>query len=318
MIIRNGQQERAFHDKTKFPLKGAHLDVECRACHGPFPGERAKFKGLQFEKCVDCHPDGHEGQLGDPKKMPDCDECHGLDGFQPVKFGVDMHEGTRYPLTGAHTAVACDACHTATPALAKAIPRPVEAMLKKKHRKELFSFAALAYVKAFDKCEACHADEHKGQFADEKKGCASCHQVARWSSLKFNHDTDSRYPLTGAHAKVECQKCHYPAEKGLSVKYRPLETGCKSCHEDAHAGQLGNGCEKCHLTDAWKKVSFVHQPPNTRFGLDGKHSPLACDACHKKVEVAKGVLAARYKPLPLTCEGCHSDFHQGAFKGFEP
>ena len=26
----------------------------------------------------------------------------------------------------------------------------------------------------------------------------------------------------------------------------------------------------------------------------------------------------RYKPLPLACEGCHADFHRGAFKGYQP
>ena len=33
-----------------------------------------------------------------------------------------------------------------------------------------------------------------------------------------------------------------------------------------------------------------------------------------EVPVARGVTAVQYRGLPRTCEGCHSDFHQGAFK----
>ncbi|MFT3835665.1 MAG: hypothetical protein QM723_01540 [Myxococcaceae bacterium] len=318
-IIRNAAQDRAFHDKTRFPLKGAHLDVACKDCHGPWPGQAPKFKGLSFEKCSDCHPDAHEGQLADPKKktMPDCDACHGLDGFTPVKFGVEEHKATRYALEGSHTVVACDGCHEKNPQLSRQIPKPIELMLKKKRRKELFSFTQLAFSKTTDKCESCHADEHKGQFADEKKACSVCHQVTKWAALKFDHDKDSRYPLTGKHAQVPCSQCHW-APPGQTAKYRPVETACKSCHEDVHAGQLGAECEKCHQTSDFRKVSFDHRPPNTRFALDGKHAPLACDACHKRVLLKGGVGAVLYKPLPLGCEGCHKDFHQGAFKGFEP
>ena len=148
-------------------------------------------------------------------------------------------------------------------------------------------------------------------------GTGHIRQERFFLQLKFDHDKDSRYPLTGKHAKVVCSKCHW-APAGQLVKYRPVETACKNCHEDAHAGQLGTECEKCHNTKDFKAVSFEHQPPNTRFALDGKHAPLKCDACHKKVQVGGGKTAALYKPLPLNCEGCHSDFHQGAFKGFEP
>jgi hypothetical protein len=322
LIIRNAAQDRAFHEKTKFPLKGAHLDVACKDCHGPWPGlQGPKFKGLKFQNCSDCHADAHEGQLMDPKKktMPDCDVCHGLDGFAPVKYGIEEHKATRYPLEGSHTVVPCDACHEKNPQLQRQIPKPVELTLKKQHRRELFSFAQLVLTaKATDKCESCHEDAHKGQFADEKKACTGCHQVARWSQLKFNHDTDSRYPLTGKHKAVVCSKCHWPPAPGAPAKYRPLETACKNCHEDAHAGQLGTECEKCHTTTDFKAVNFNHQPPNARFGLDGKHAPLKCDACHKQVAIGGGKSTVLYKPLPITCEACHSDFHQGAFKGFEP
>jgi hypothetical protein len=30
------------------------------------------------------------------------------------------------------------------------------------------------------------------------------------------------------------------------------------------------------------------------------------------------VRVVRYKPLPSRCQGCHADFHQGAFRGYVP
>ncbi len=319
MIIRNASQERAFHDKTRFPLKGEHLDAACTSCHGPWPGRPAKFKGLQFDQCSDCHPDGHLGQLS---KVPVCDNCHTVEGFLPVRFGLTQHKTTRFPLDGAHATVGCLACHPRSAALESKIPVLVRTDLKKKKRPELFSFAVFDFKVPLDHCDSCHADAHAGQFKD--KACTTCHGQQSFSALDFDHDKDSKYPLTGKHAKVECEKCHAPDKKGGPVKYRGLLTACSSCHADVHAGQLAPSrgavteCDRCHETKGFKPAKFAHEPPFTKFLLEGKHATLACEACHKPVKVAGGVTAVRYKPLPQSCEGCHSDFHQGAFQGFEP
>ena len=79
-----------------------------------------------------------------------------------------------------------------------------------------------------------------GQFNDEL--CSKCHQVAAWSTLKFDHDKDSRFPLEGAHRKAACGSCHLgeawdadkPGEK--VVRYQPLPLKCAGCHPDAHVG----------------------------------------------------------------------------------
>jgi len=98
---------------------------------------------------------------------------------------------------------------------------------------------------------------------------------------------------------------------------------CAGCHADVHAGQLAvkgaTDCARCHdAANPWKeKLRFDHQK-DSRYKLDGKHKPLACDKCHPVVQVAKGVEARRYRPLPLECQGCHDDHHKGAFRGFKP
>lgn len=326
-ILRNATTERQFHEKTKFPLKGAHLDVDCVSCHGPFPGQKPKFKGLKHETCQDCHADAHMGQLVVNGKQPDCVACHTEQGFMPPKYGVLEHGKTRYPLEGAHQVVPCATCHEPTPALRAKIPKAVLVDLKKKKHQELFSNALFDFSKPLERCDSCHTDVHERQFKDLK--CDTCHGLTSFTKVRFDHQKDSRYPLEGAHLKVACEKCHFASGPNEPVRYKPLELTCRGCHLDVHAGQFTLSgvegrvqpakCETCHLLESWKKqLRFVHRPPFTDFVLDGQHEKAKCESCHRKVTVARGVTANQYKGLPLTCEGCHSDFHQGAFKGFEP
>ena len=320
-LLRNATQERAFHEKTRFPLTGAHLDVDCKACHGPWPGQKAKFKGLAFETCGACHADAHEGQLGPGAdgRVPDCKACHGDQSFSPARFGLSEHVRTAYPLEGAHQAVPCASCHPPTPQLKARIPRPVLADLKRRRREEHFSVARFDFAKPTAACESCHADPHAGQFS--RRPCTQCHQVSSFSTLTFDHRADTRFPLEGAHARVTCAQCHVAPRPDAPIVYTPLPTTCAGCHADAHAGQLTGGgrrCETCHQVDAWKTLRFEHAPPFTDFRLDGQHARARCEACHRPVQVATGVSTVQYRPLPTRCEGCHADFHRGAFQGFEP
>ncbi|MFZ5470174.1 MAG: cytochrome c3 family protein [Myxococcota bacterium] len=323
-ILRNAAQERSFHEKTRFPLKGAHIDVECRACHGPFSGRPAKFKGLAFSTCSTCHFDAHLGQLAKKGRRPLCEDCHTVDGFLPARFGLEAHAKTSWPLEGAHQTVACNACHPRFLPLADQVSTAQRKQLRKDHRAELFSLARLDIPRA-DRCETCHPDVHAGQFGKREGGCTGCHRLSSFSDLAFSHDKDTRFPLTGAHTRAACGSCHTPSvEKGVkTVRYRPLETACGGCHTDVHAGQFAppgqpTDCTKCHQTESFAKTLFVHDVPFTEFKLDGKHASLECRACHREVKVGRGVTAVRYRPLPSTCEGCHSDFHRGEFQGFEP
>ncbi len=318
-IIRNSAKERGFHDKTNFPLKGAHLDVDCNSCHGGFPGVPHKLKPIAHDLCTNCHADAHEGQLTVNGRLPDCTKCHSEQGFAPAKFSLADHAKTKYALEGAHQVVACASCHPPTPALKAKIPKPVLVDLRRRHREELFSTAMFDFTKPAEKCESCHTDVHKAQFKD--KACDSCHQVASFKKVKFDHQKDSRYPLESGHVKVACEKCHFAPNAKEAVKYKPLDQACKSCHADVHAGQFATApqsCETCHAATSWKNLRFKHEPPFTKFVLDGQHAKAKCEACHKPLEVATSVKAVQYKPLPQTCEGCHSDFHKGEFKGFEP
>ncbi|MBZ4418602.1 cytochrome c3 family protein [Myxococcus sp. RHSTA-1-4] len=324
--IRNAQQDRAFHDKTRFPLRGLHVDVDCKSCHGPFPGRPRRFKGLAFSTCESCHVDAHLGQLaGADGRTPPCEQCHSVEGFSPARFGVEQHAKTQYPLMGSHLAVACDDCHREEPKLAHKAAAERQAPSRKgpspRFSLMLFDFPS----PGASRCESCHADPHAGQFTS-KAECATCHQVDSFHALRFQHDRDSRFPLTGKHASVTCESCHRTVvEKGRElVRFRPMETACASCHEDVHAGQFApapgqpTDCTRCHDTASFKPAGFAHSPPFTDFVLQGKHADVPCERCHRPVQVGSGLEVRRYEGLPRDCAGCHADAHHGAFQGFQP
>ena len=286
-----GSGERAFHEKTRYPLRGAHVDAACKGCHGEKP---AVYKNLRFETCNACHADAHFAQLSG-----DCSACHTVNGFRPARYELADHR--RWPLQGAHGAVACLLCHPRELSLARAAQRPL--------RKTLVSLSRFHTPGDTQRCETCHEDAHQGQL--KPKACAECHAVEGFAPARFDH-AKARFPLEGAHAQAACALCH-TAVKGV-VRYRPLETACASCHADQHAGQFAEACTACHTAAAWKPVSFEHAKV---FPLEGKHAQAECAACHRAVE-AGGVKIARYRGVPRTCEGCHVDVHQGAFQGVTP
>lgn len=326
--IRDALKERAFHEKTRFVLKGRHLEVLCASCHGPFPGQKLKLKGLAFEKCGDCHPDGHLGQMSPPPagKLQSCERCHTVEGFRPATFTLEQHDQTRYRLEQAHRVVACNGCHAEEPRLAARLPRAVEQELRRNKRPLLVSYATFDFPKQLERCEVCHADIHAGQLAERAGGCPACHRQSSWAELFFDHERDSRFPLVGKHKEAQCGSCHSPQRIGSlrAVRYKPLPLACGECHPDSHAGQLApssgapTDCGRCHAPSGFKPSKLVHGEPFTSFRLEGKHQKVACEKCHPAVDTGRGVKVTRYKPLPGRCSGCHEDFHRGEMKGFEP
>lgn len=321
-----------FHDRTRFPLRGAHAKVQCKSCHGPFAGmKRAKFKGLAFELCTDCHVDSHLGQISlRPEGKKTCDRCHTIDSFIPADYDVADHARTRYPLKGGHEAVPCASCHPKSQTLLEKIPSSVRKKLKAQGRREQFSVAIFKIGKPLDRCETCHVDPHMGQFqrGNPPKSCADCHQISSFRETNFDHDRDTRYKLTGKHEKVACNSCHITESRsGKEVcVYRGLGMSCEDCHVDVHVGQFAkkpgekSPCKNCHTTEAFKGGTlFDHGDPRfTRFGLTGKHASVKCERCHRTVTVAENQKAVRYKPLPVQCVGCHADPHRGAFRKYYP
>jgi hypothetical protein len=207
-----------------------------------------------------------------------------------------MHQKNRFPLTGAHLAVACNECH-----------KPTE--LSSAAR---FHFAALA-------CTTCHEDVHRGQFADrmtartgsgQQSGCEACHSTRDWHDMsRFNHDT-TQFALVGTHRAVSCTECHRPPNLErtmLHVQFTEATTACNGCHENPHAQQFGTRaqrCETCHDSHKWKPSLFDHE--KTAFSLKGGHQDVPCSACHVNKRMVDGAAVLFYKPTPTQCSDCHT------------
>lgn len=210
------QKNNFNHDEdTHFSLQGIHKTLSCPACHTDEQKTIKKHNLTPKEEvrnCYDCHQlaDPHNNQLG--KK---CQNCHQQENWQKnVTFN---HDFTLFPLTGAHQLQVCSSCH------------------------ESADFT----IKAF-KCDDCHSsdDFHQGVLGNK---CGNCHNSASWTSWQFDHQTQTKFSLTGAHQQLECEACH------TNDLVKPLfpAKACVACHEndDAHDGAFGRNCQQCHKTD---------------------------------------------------------------------
>ncbi|MGO9481189.1 MAG: cytochrome C [Candidatus Kryptoniota bacterium] len=283
------------HSKTSFPLLGKHAGVKCAQCHESDPRKRNVSGGfgfhiVRFQLCSDCHSDGHAGQFADRPDKGKCESCHTVAGWTLATYTIADHQKGRFVLDGAHLAVPCSECH----------------LLNKVKAPSTMQFHWNGSIK----CITCHADTHKDQFkAEMTNGCKTCHITDSWASLpNFSHNK-TKFPLRGAHAKVECSKCHVkPVDPWLPIKYVGLDTACSSCHSDEHQGQFqlegSTDCARCHIADSWHKLIFNHDTQSS-FALTGKHADVPCSKCHASV-VMNGKETVKYKPLGNKCTDCHS------------
>jgi hypothetical protein len=319
------------HQKTKFPLEGAHGKVLCAACH---PGE--KYKETPKE-CAACHKidDVHAGRYGTK-----CATCHTSVEWKKPRFD---HEKTKFPLRDKHVDVACDSCHTGDLYKEKA-PLTCNGCHKNddvhrgkngvkceschdqkgwnSNRFDHNAKSAFPLVGGHAKlqCESCHKgdiykvkldmacyschkgdDKHRGELG---KQCESCHNQKSWSQrIRFDHDL-TQFPLIGLHAAAPCEACHVSG-----ADYKGTASSCVRCHadDDKHKKTLGEQCADCHTPNAWAVWKFNHDK-QTKLKLTGKHAGLQCVACHrtpmgKKVEQS------------ASCSACHrkDDVHMGRF-----
>jgi hypothetical protein len=213
----------AQHQKSRFPLAGAHLAVTCAECHtAGRPAYAEKVVAYRFadRTCTACHKDPHKGQFDQrmAEKRPNgsafgCEACH------TVKSWADMpnfdHAKTSFPLRGAHLKVACDQCH-----------KPAESSGK---------LSEASFRSAPTACSGCHDDVHAGQFlkAGQPAPCEGCHTVDHWKPSLFNHEIQTDFSLQPAHKNVACGDCHknFRLNGGKRVLlYKLAPRQCASCH----------------------------------------------------------------------------------------
>ncbi|MFH1921016.1 MAG: cytochrome c3 family protein [Planctomycetota bacterium] len=246
---------------TGVPLRGAHAGAECLRCHN----DRGPVGVFAQRGCAGCHEDIHQGQLG-----AECTLCHTENDWRP-QGQLAEHNRTRFPLTGAHVAVACWRCHPGAQ-VGNFTRAPVE-------------------------CERCHqadlsrATSPNHLAAGWTTDCQRCHQPISWQGAGFVH---SAFPLVGAHGAVDCKACHAGGAFGK------LAGDCASCHLDDYRVTTAPNhqvlaypttCESCHIVSTWQGATFNH-----RFRINsGHHAGLSCQTCHQ--------VPSNYSAV--SCTHCH-------------
>jgi len=289
------------------PHESLNGTLHCTDCH--------KFGSAATLKCLGCHTE-IAGRLGAGRglhatyKLPKgddnaCSKCHSEhngEDFALIKWDTKTfdHNLTGYVLEGKHQGVACNKCHTA-----ERVSPAARAVIKIKN-------LARTFLGTPQTCSTCHEDVHKGRLGAD---CLQCHNYVDWKTFaikKLDHNK-TRYPLTGQHISVKCEKCHTPGTDG-KPRYTGIPFGkCADCHADVHHGSFPQPCEACHTTGGWKKISLVGVDKNfdhakTKYPLLGKHATVDCGACHKGGDFKKEIPFAK-------CTDCHlPDPHNGQFK----
>lgn len=287
---------------TKFPLTGMHSTLACTACH-----INGRYAGTPAD-CASCHIGDYNKTTNPNHKAAgfptDCSICHSTGGWAPASFD---HSKTKFPLTGKHTALPCVACHING------------------------NFNNLQTT-----CVSCHLQDYNNtKDPDHRKAgfptdCQVCHNTNGWDGAKFDH-SKTRFPLTGAHITVPCQKCH------INGVYQGTPTDCYSCHKADYLGtnnpnhqaaHFPTTCATCHTTATWLGAIFNH----TWFPIySGTHNGrwMTCADCHVNPsnyavfscitchEHSQGNTDPKHRDVsgytytPTSCYSCHSSGQGG-------
>ncbi len=262
------------HSLTGFPLTGAHRTVICSQCHAG-----NQFTALSTD-CYSCHQKDYAAAQS-PNHLAgnfshNCQACHTTNAWQPATFD---HNATRFPLTGAHTSLACEECHRNG-----------------------------NYQLVYTSCDQCHGNDFQQSINPNHVGgnfshdCVTCHTTAAWSPATFNHSV-TIFPLTGSHVAVPCLSCH------TNSNYQIAYTDCYACHQTDYqrpadpnhvTANFSHTCQPCHTTTAWNPSTFDHS--TTKFSLTGAHLTASCQSCHTN---------GNYQLSYVNCYQCHQGDYTG-------
>jgi hypothetical protein len=213
------------HNRTQFPLTGAHLAVACDQCH-----VNNRFTGTPKD-CFSCHQSDFQSTTNPNHVAANfsqtCTSCHTTSAWKPATFD---HNKTRFPLLGAHATTACAQCHVnnrfaGTPA-------------------DCFSYHQADFQRPTNPNHVTLNFSHD---------CTSCHTMNAWTPATFDHDGQYFRIYSGKHRGKwqTCATCHVNA-----TNYKVFE--CILCHahnqtkmDDKHRNRQNyqynsQACYNCH------------------------------------------------------------------------
>lgn len=266
-----------------------HAEVECVGCHIP-PGlwnyAKTKVFGMRElwvhlsgevrrpiavtrhisnEVCVGCHP---TEQMGDAVML----------GRWTVDFTHTGHAQVPH----------CIDCH------ARVVHEDVPGVPAERPTTMRVCFTCHDGTSQPDDCVYCHP---KAPHPD-RGACDECHGLRSWSG-----DLRHPEPLTGRHAKIQCERCH---AKVTASKTGPA-VACIDCHRPRHPLRLGRlnlrRCADCHVITHWRPSTFDHPRRNCVSCHENRHgspSLSQCQQCHSQTTWS----GARHPSSD--CTVCHS------------
>lgn len=321
-----GSRETFDHARLGVDLDGAHLELECAACHlsadvQTLPVGTQRFRGLDAD-CKSCHTNDHA-----PVFPSDCNQCHDQSDWGQQSY--DRHPAF-FARQGAHAEADCRDCHAA------GSESSLEAKLGRRG-------GGLPEVRT---CAECHLVPHGEAFlaaASPAGGelpdadCAACHDVTRGPFALAAETLDpavhgaAGFDLDSPHASLDCTACHGEVGDAEATERSPEEVvlafaarhpgrerlDCAACHTDPHGGQfLDTGepedCVSCHVPTAFEGHAFDDERHAVlRLELTGGHAGLDCGACHLVDAALVGESVRAFRGTDAECAACHLDAHAG-------
>ncbi|MCA9292908.1 MAG: hypothetical protein KDA20_03750 [Phycisphaerales bacterium] len=279
----------AAHNRTRFPLIGAHAGAECYMCHEG--AESGVFLPLDTT-CQSCHLDAYV-RTTDPDHDSvgfgtNCQDCHTALAWEGA---ISFTHPSSFPLTAAHGGLRCDDCHVGN------------------------GFGGLS-----TDCVACHLSDFQSTNSPNHAAagfptdCEQCHNTTGWTGANFVHT--AAFPLNGGHHGLDCFDCH------TGGVYTGLSSDCVTCHLPDYqatnspnhtASGFSTDCDLCHTIQRWEGAQFNHP---ASFPLSGGHAGLACADCHTVggglgPVTLSGFAPSGYSGLSTACASCHSDDFSG-------
>lgn len=285
--VKSTWQSVSYRHASDYLNRDSHVKAPCNSCH--LNGGEIKnascgtchktYAHKVSPQCILCHttkswtashklPKQHPKLAGTHKKAT-CPDCHTIHDVERTWYCEKCHSQKKHnPIVTKqeHRQVACVDCH-----------------IRKRGSDNLNKVS----VKA-NQCSRCHVAPHQ-----KLDRCERCHVKNSFKTKRYAHRS---WRLRGAHAKLDCTKCH--AMKRLGVA---KGTSCAACHGLPHGGLPD--CLRCHTQTSFKTPKFSH---DAAYPLAGAHRKLQCSQCHPAKQWAKTKGTA--------CSSCHGVRHGGLTK----
>ncbi|NNF58114.1 MAG: hypothetical protein HKN04_07710 [Rhodothermaceae bacterium] len=240
---------------TGFNLVGAHLPLDCSACHTG-PNFELTWTPSGPNDCYACHAEEHEDEH--PDFPTTCLDCHTTSTFDDPDF--DHGATTGFNLVGAHQTAPCASCHTGP------------------------NFDLIWDPVGPNDCLTCHTTDHETAHPAFPTTCLDCHTNQTFAGATFEHEQATGFPLQGAHLPLDCASCHTGPD--FELIWTPAgPNDCYTCHTDDYEGEhAGSGfpttCLDCHTIATWDGATFNHNAyfPIYSGAHDGEWD--SCETCH--------------------------------------